>query len=125
VAFGVRSRNYNDWVNDENIIGLVGDSVGFIEDHFALVLNSDGSTAFGINNSKNWRHPEDFGQSTGKDFEANNIRAFSFTPFDSGDFYRSPTTNNFKANSIKVSFFSFHIGKILNRSRKYNFGKGN
>jgi Ca2+-binding RTX toxin-like protein len=104
VAFGVKSRNYNDWVNDKNIIGLVGDSVGFIEDHFALVLNSDGSTAFGVNDSTNWRRPKDFGQSTGKYFEENNIRAFSFTPFDDGEFYLPVTAAGPALGSYHVFF---------------------
>jgi Ca2+-binding RTX toxin-like protein len=104
VAFGVRSRNYNDWVNNENIIGLVGDSVGFIEDHFALVLNSDDSTAFGINDSTNWRRPRDFGQSNGKYFETNNIRAFSFTPFDDGEFYLPVTAAGPALGSYHVFF---------------------
>ena len=104
VAFGVKSLNYNDWVNDKNITGLVGDSVGFIEDHFALVLNSDGSTAFGIIDNTDWRRPKDFDQNTGKYFEENNIRAFSFTAFDDGDFYIPVTGAGPAVGSYHVFF---------------------
>jgi Ca2+-binding RTX toxin-like protein len=94
VAFGVFSVNYYDSVVDIDYLGLVGDN-GFegnsnsgVYNHSLLVLNDDGSRAFGIVDNNDWLHPNGaLGRPRGAGFQANNIRAFSFTAFDTGEFY--------------------------------------
>ena len=95
IAFGVYSVNFYDTSDNTDLLGLVGDT-GFVAatnnvgvyDHSLLVLNSDGSRAFGIVDDKDWLHPNgSFGDPNGRTFRENNIRAFSFTAFDTGEFY--------------------------------------
>lgn len=93
VAFGVEGDPF----------GFVGDYVGFFT-HQSLILNADESPAYGIKDRNNWRTTKDFGQSSGKDFETNNIRAFSFTPFDDGEFYLPVTAAGPALGSYHVFF---------------------
>ncbi len=93
VAFGV--------VGDQ--FGEVGDFVGFLT-HQSLILNSDRSNALGILDSTDLRRPVDFGQQNGKFFEQNNIRGFSFTSFDDGEFYIPVTAAGPALGSYTVFF---------------------
>jgi Ca2+-binding RTX toxin-like protein len=112
IAFGVRSLNYYNSTIDLDVIGLVGDSADVddlnltygIYDHSLLVLNPDGSRAFGSVSNDDWRRPKDLGQSNGKRFEERNIRAFSFNAFDSGEFYLPVTGAGPALGSYTVYF---------------------
>jgi len=129
VAFGVASWNYYNNRSDLDIIGLVGDSASHggywwlnqnwetesgIYDHSLLVLNKDGSRAFGLVDPQNWRRPKDLVESekeNNKRFEENNIRAFSFTSFNDGEFYIPVTGAGPALGSYEV-FFSTDSGLI-------------
>ena len=103
VAFGVNS------VSDRlDLIGLVGDpgATDYLKrygvySHTFLVLNADGSIAPGINDSL--KRPTNSDQPlNGYAFEDNNIRAFSFTAYDDGDFYIPVTGAGTTLGSYKV-----------------------
>ena len=105
VAFGVNS------VSDRlDLIGLVGDpgATDYLKrygvySHTFLVLNADGSIAPGINDSLNFKRPTNSDQPlNGYAFEDNNIRAFSFTAYDDGDFYIPVTGAGTTLGSYKV-----------------------
>lgn len=130
VAFGVTSWNYYNFATDNDVFGLVGDTANLVNsnffvqnsgiyDHRLLVLNADGTRASGEANQDDWRRPKDLGQSNGKNFEVNNIRAFSFTPFDSGEFYLPVTGAGPALGSYHV-FFS-DVSDLLVRLNEPGF----
>ena len=114
IAFGVRGLNYYDYSSNLDVIGLVGDSNGFIYEHSLLVLNADGTKALGPVDQTDWRRPKDLGQSNGKRFEEHNIRAFSFTAFDTGEFYL-PVTGAGPALGSYTVYFSTQ-SNLLNQT---------
>ena len=115
IAFGVTSWNYYNYASNLDLIGLVGDRTGTggtiftetdfgIYDHSLLVLNADGTKPLGPVDQIDWRRPKDLGQSNGKRFEEHNIRAFSFTAFDTGEFYLPVTGAGPALGSYTVYF---------------------
>ena len=132
IAFGVKSWNYYNYASNLDLIGLVGDRTGtgsniFIEtdygiyDHSLLVLNADGSKAFGPVDQTDWRRPKALGQSNGKRFEEHNIRAFSFTAFDTGEFYL-PVTGAGPALGSYTVYFSTQ-SNLLNKTLPSEYTK--
>jgi Ca2+-binding RTX toxin-like protein len=111
IAFGVVSLNYYNFTSNSDVIGLVGDNNNYfagnwygVYDHSLLVLDKNGARAFGTVDNQDWRRPKDLGQSTGKHFEEHNIRAFSFTAFDTGEFYIPVTGAGPAIGSYEVYF---------------------
>ena len=104
VAFGMDSADLSVSAGQGNI-GLIGDPL-WLFSHDFLVLKDAENAALGILDPDDFRRPSDrpFSESADMVFGPNNIRAFSFTAFDDGDFYIPVTGGGPATGSYKVYF---------------------